>query len=79
MPTLDFVDIRRPTGLGVVQLHDELWRVTTADGDVLGYVERFTAPAGQRFRAKRFLARQRRFMVDGEFWAMNDALACFRG
>jgi hypothetical protein len=48
------------------------------EGDVLGYIERFATISGQRFRAKRFLARLRRFMVDGEFWDMDDALECFR-
>lgn len=79
MPTLDFApDIRSPRGLTVVQLHDGLWRVTMPEGDVLGYVERFETNGGERFRAKRFLVRLRRFMVDGEFWDMDDALACFR-
>lgn len=79
MPTLDFAtDVRSRRGLTVVQLHDDLWRVTKPEGDVLGYIERFATSGGERFRAKRFLARLRRFMVDGEFWDMDDALACFR-
>lgn len=79
MPTLDFVrsdSTRR--GLLVVQLHEQLWRITLPAGDVLGYIERFRAPDGERYRAKRFLPRQRRFLIDGEFWAMDDAIACFR-
>ncbi|MEY2847885.1 MAG: hypothetical protein RI885_550 [Actinomycetota bacterium] len=81
MPTLDFAPdtrTRTPWGLAVVQVHDDLWRVTMPEGDVLGYIERFATNSGQRFRAKRFLARLRRFMVDGEFWDMDDALECFR-
>jgi len=62
----------------VRQLHDALWRITRSDGGVLGYVERVTAPGGHRYRAKRFLPRQRRFLVDGEFWSMDDAVECFR-
>ena len=72
---------RRPVSVdpvAVVQLNDQLWRITRPEGDVLGYIEAFTATGGIRFRAKRFLARQRRFMIDGEFWAMDDALECFR-
>lgn len=72
---------RRPVSVdpvAVVQLNDQLWRITRPEGDVLGYIEAFTATGGIRFRAKRFLARQRRFMIDGEFWAMDDALQCFR-
>ena len=92
MPTLDFAAARasharpgardrRPASadpVAVVQLNDALWRITRPEGDVLGYIEAFTAAGGMRFRAKRFLARQRRFMIDGEFWAMDDALECFR-
>ena len=87
MPTLDFTHVpgtRRSLpsvggrgGVAVVQLNDDLWRVTRPEGDVLGYVERFSSPAGPRFRAKRFIARLRTFRPDGDFWAMDDAVACF--
>jgi hypothetical protein len=68
--------VTRP-GLVLVQLHDELWRVTRPSGDVLGYLEQFRVRAGLRFRAKRFLVRQRRFVEMGEFWSMDDAIDCF--
>lgn len=80
--TLDFAGPAtgrsRARGPLVVQLHDALWRITRPDGEVLGYVERFTVRDGARYRAKRFLARQHRFLVDGEFWSMDDAVECFR-
>ena len=86
MPTLNFISAHAVSRgrssaidpVAVAQLNDSLWRITRPEGDVLGYIESFAAPGGQRFRAKRFLARQRRFMIDGEFWAMDDALECFR-
>ena len=79
MTTLDFVGTTGTLrGIAVVQLHDALWRITLAAGDVLGYIERVAAPTGDRFRVKRFLPRQRRFLVDGEFWSMDDAIDCFR-
>jgi len=65
-------------GLRLVQLHDDLARVTLPSGEVLGYVERFDDPQGERFRAKRFLPRQRRFVEIGEFWSRSDATDCFR-
>ena len=71
MPTL--VD-----SIALVELGDALWRVTRPDGDVLGYVESFPTAAGVRYRAKRHLVSQRRFVPIGEFWAMNDAVDCFR-
>jgi hypothetical protein len=65
-------------GLDAVQLHDALWRVTRPDGEVAGYIERFTESRGIRFRAKRMIVRQQRFVSVGEFWSMDDALQCFR-
>lgn len=64
--------------INLVQLHDELWRVTRADGDVLGYVESFVEPRGRRFRAKRLIALQKRFLPIGEFWSFDDAVDCLR-
>jgi hypothetical protein len=61
-----------------VQLHDSLWRVTRDQGEVLGYVERYAEARGIRYRAKRLIVRQQRFVPVGEFWQMEDALACFR-
>lgn len=80
MTTLAFADdvtlIR--FGIRLTQLHDELWRVTRPDGEVLGYVEQFRVREGFRYRAKQFFARQRRFVVMGEFWSVDDAMECFR-
>ncbi|MCU1556328.1 MAG: hypothetical protein JWN09_323 [Microbacteriaceae bacterium] len=80
MTTLAFVGdlpLIRP-GVSLVQLHDELWRVTRPDGDVLGYIDRFAVREGARYRARRLLVRQRRFVLMGEFWNIDDALECFR-
>jgi hypothetical protein len=71
MPTL--VD-----SIALVELGDALWRVTRPDGDVLGYVESFEASGGTRYRAKRHLTSQRRFVPIGEFWVMSEAVDCFR-
>jgi hypothetical protein len=71
----------RPTarrGIAFVQLHDDLWRVTRSDGEVLGYVESFLEPRGRRYRSKRFLPLQKRFLVLGEFWGLDDAVDCLR-
>lgn len=82
MTTLDFAGAGATTtiraGVATVHLHDDLWRVTRPDGEVLGYVERVTSPAGARFHAKRMLQRQRRFLPIGEFWSFDDAMECFR-
>jgi hypothetical protein len=70
--------ITAPRGTTTTQLHDSLWRVTRTSGEVLGYIERFTEARGIRYRAKRLIVRQQRFVAVGEFWAMGDALECFR-
>lgn len=69
--------LQRHPGLSLVQLHDELWRVTRPTGDVLGYIEQFRVRAGVQYRAKRFIVRQRRFVAVGDFWNMDDAVDCF--
>jgi hypothetical protein len=90
MTTLEFASTARDTsretttmprlrrGIVVVSLNNSLWRVTKSDGDVIGYVERFAESRGTRFRAKRMIVRQQRFVPVGEFWSMDDALDCFR-
>jgi hypothetical protein len=60
------------------QVNDRLWRVTRATGEMLGYVESFESPAGDRYRAKRYLLRARRFDVLGEFWRIDDATDALR-
>lgn len=81
MTILDFASSTataiRP-GVSTVQVGDDLWRITRTTGEVLGYVERVTTPAGHRYTAKRMLQRQRRFLPVGEFWTVDDAMDCFR-
>lgn len=66
------------SGVALVQLHDELWRVTRPGGDVLGYVESFLDPRGRRYRSKRLIPLQKRFINIGEFWSFDDAVDCLR-
>lgn len=68
----------RTRGVTAIQLHDSLWRVVRPDGEVVGYIERFDESRGIRYRAKRLIVRQQRFVSVGEFWSMDDALECFR-
>lgn len=74
----DSIPHRVRRDINLVQLHDELWRVTRADGDVLGYVESFMEPRGRRFRSKRFIVLHKRFLELGEFWSFDDAVDCLR-
>jgi len=68
----------RTRGITAVQLNGSLWRVVRPDGVVVGYIERFDESRGIRYRAKRLIVRQQRFVSIGEFWGMDDALECFR-
>jgi hypothetical protein len=86
MTTLDYVatnsfvanDRVNRFGIALVQLHDELWRVTRRSGEVLGYIEGFDESGNQRFRAKRMFSSRRQSMPLGEFWSIDDAIDCFR-
>ena len=91
MTTLDFVspnsfvdsayakrDRVNRFGIALVQLHDELWRVTRRSGEVLGYIESFVESGSPRFRAKRMFASHRPTLPLGEFWSIDDAIDCFR-
>ena len=84
MTILDFPSSTRTTttatqpGVTVIQLNDDLWRITRSTGEVLGYLERFIDRGHFRYRAKRMIVRQQRFVAIGEFWRMDDALDCFR-
>jgi hypothetical protein len=86
LTTLDFVSTRsfvandrvNRFGIALVQLHDELWRVTRRSGEVLGYIESFDESGMSRFRAKRMFSSRRASMPLGEFWSIDDAIDCFR-
>lgn len=87
MTTLDFVGSSTSFlplskvnrfGIVLVQLHDELWRVTRRSGEVLGYIESFAEGSDRRYRAKRMFSSRRPSMPLGEFWSIDDAIDCFR-
>ena len=92
MTTLDFVGSSTSFlplskvnrfGIVLVQLHDELWRVTRRSGEVLGYIESFGDggdgnSSDRRYRAKRMFSSRRPSMPLGEFWSLDDAIDCFR-
>jgi hypothetical protein len=76
-PTPAEVAARLDPAFVLVPLHRGMWRVTRAGGEVLGYIEELDSADGTRYRAKRISARLRRFIALGEFWRMDDAVACF--
>jgi hypothetical protein len=87
MTTLDFVGtssalVSVPSmtrfGIRLIQLHDELWRVTRRTGEVLGYIESYSDSGTRRYRAKRMFSSRRPSMPLGDFWSIDDAIDCFR-
>lgn len=76
MTVLDFAPSATRGGVASVRVHNDLWRITRRDGEVLGYIERSDTAAGARYLAKRM--RQRRFFPVGEFWDFGTAVDCFR-
>ncbi|WP_430592717.1 hypothetical protein [Humidisolicoccus flavus] len=65
-------------GISMLQVNDELWRITRPSGEILGYISRSTSVDGERFAAKRLMPRNQRFVALGEFWSIDDAINCFR-
>ncbi len=80
MTTLDFVGTTpaiRP-GIAMIQLHETLWRVTRASGEVLGYIESSAEGGDRRYHAKRMLLGRSSSLPLGDFWDIDDAIDCFR-
>lgn len=65
-------------GIRVVPLANGSWRVTRADGALVGNVEPVADEAGSRYRARRFVARDAGFRLVGEFWTPVDAVDALR-
>jgi len=63
-----------PRGIEITPRRGGLWRISRADGVVLGYVER----AGSQFRAKRMLQGAAGFSMVGEFWSADEAVEALR-
>lgn len=77
-PSLSPVRASIGAGLSFSQLNNGLWRITRADGSVLGYVEQPTAGSGAGYTAKRLSPDRRSFRVVGEFRSFEEALASLR-
>jgi hypothetical protein len=69
---------RAAAGLGFTQLNNGLWRVTRADGSVLGYVEQPDVAKGGAYVAKRLGNDRRSFFTLGDFRSFSEALECLR-
>lgn len=83
MSALTLAPTREPFPLAVRELRFDpvapgLWRVSRADGAVLGHVERHRRSGDERFTARRMARGAGAPRVIGEFWSARDAAECFR-
>lgn len=58
---------------------DHLWRVVDARGAIRGHLRVIADPLGIRYRAERLHLTSGCFVLVGEFWDADDAVAALRG
>ena len=64
--------------LRVLDVRDDLSRVTRANGEVVGYVDRVDVAGQTAFRARRYIPTERRFVEFPDVWSADDAVDCLR-
>ncbi|MGU3411669.1 hypothetical protein ACLBWP_16325 [Microbacterium sp. M1A1_1b] len=64
--------------LRVLDVRDDLSRVTRANGEIVGYVDRVDVAGDTAFRARRYVAAERRFIDLPTVWSADDAVDCLR-
>ncbi|MGB4137029.1 MAG: hypothetical protein WA971_10720 [Microbacterium sp.] len=57
---------------------DHLWRVIDAAGGIRGHLRVIADPLGVRYRAERLQRATGAFLLVGEFWCPDDAVAALR-
>lgn len=68
----------RRGGLHALAVRDDLTRITRASGEIVGYVDRVDAAEGHAYRARRYIARERRFVQLPTVWSPDDAIDSLR-
>jgi hypothetical protein len=70
---------RERGGLSALAVRDNLTRVTrVVGGEIVGYVDRLELAGGEAYRARRYIARERRFIELPTVWSADDALDTLR-
>lgn len=64
--------------LRILDVRDDLSRVTRANGEIVGYVDRVDVAGGTAYRARRYVATERRFVEFPDVWSADDAVDCLR-
>lgn len=57
---------------------DQLWRVLDQKGSIRGHLRVVADPLGIRYRAERLQTATGTFLLVGEFWDADDAVAALR-
>lgn len=69
---------RSVRGLQVDKRGERLWRVSTPSFTVLGHIELLDTAGGEAFVAKRYSSASARYLDQGRFWCLEDAVDCLR-
>jgi hypothetical protein len=62
----------------ILDVRDDLSRVTRANGEIVGYVDRIDVAGDTAYRARRYVATERRFVELPSVWSADDALDTLR-
>ncbi|PZE25620.1 MULTISPECIES: hypothetical protein [unclassified Curtobacterium] len=65
-------------GLRVLDVREDLSRVTRANGEIVGYVDRVEVAGAPAYRARRYVPAERRFVALPTVWDPDDAVDCLR-
>lgn len=52
--------------------------MTRANGEIVGYVDRIDVAGDTAYRARRYVAAERRFVELPNVWSADDAVDCLR-
>jgi hypothetical protein len=64
--------------LRILDVRDDLSRVTRVNGEIVGYVDRVDIAGGTAYRARRYVPAERRFVELPNVWSADDAVDCLR-
>jgi hypothetical protein len=64
--------------LRILDVRDDLSRVTRANGEIVGYVDRVDVAGDTAYRARRYVAAERRFVELPNVWDADDAVDTLR-
>jgi hypothetical protein len=70
--------LRSRGNLRVLDVRDDLSRVTRPNGEIVGYVDRVDVDGSAAYRARRYVASERRFVELPTVWSADDAVDCLR-